>query len=103
MGLRGLRALLLLGKKIVANTLITIDEMALNIVRDYIKTHTKEKDLPEEWDVYIVWKCLALQNQIWIIGSDLADGMLYEVSYNGDGYEFYLDVYKTIERITVKL
>ena len=39
----------------------------------------------------------ALQNWKWMLSSTLADGMYYELTYNGDKNEFYLDAYKKFE------
>lgn len=52
-------------------------------------------------DVYIVWKCKTIQNWKWLISSEYPDGMYYEVTYNGDKAEFYLDCYKKIGKKVV--
>lgn len=46
---------------------------------------------------YIVWKCKTLQNWKYLMSTDLHDGMYYEVTYNGDKQEWYLDAYKKFE------
>ena len=45
-------------------------------------------------DVYIVWFCKTLQNWKALLSTTLPDGMYYEVTYNGDKKEVYLDTYK---------
>jgi len=47
-----------------------------------------------EDDVYIVWACKTLQNNKALAATRLPDDMYYEVTYNGDKKEFYLDAYK---------
>ena len=45
-------------------------------------------------DVYIVWFCKTLQNWKALLSTTVPDGMYYEVTYNGDKQETYVDVYK---------
>jgi len=74
-----------------------MDEKALMIVREYIEEHLDKSDEKPMFDVYIVWKAKALQNWKWLISSTLYDGMYYELTFNGDKKEFYLDAYKKFE------
>lgn len=75
-----------------------MDNLALNLVKDYIKEHLDPSDLDtKEFEVYTVWKCKTLQNWKCMISSTLHDGMYYEVTYNGDKDEMYLDAYKKFE------
>ena len=75
---------------------------AQNIVRDYIMKHLDKSDDIPEFDVYTVWKCKALQNWKFLISSTLLDGMYYEVTFNGDKKEWYLDAYKKFENVVVE-
>lgn len=70
---------------------------AHEIVIEYIREHLDKSDEPAEFKVYTVWKCKALQNWKFLISSDLYDGMYYELTYNGDKHEWYLDAYKKFE------
>lgn len=45
-------------------------------------------------DVFIVWFCKTLQNWKAILSTTVPDGMLYEITHNGDKNETYLDAYK---------
>ena len=74
-----------------------MDEKALYIVRDYIKDHLDKSDPEVSFDVYTVWKAKILQNWKYLISSTLPDGMYYEVTYNRDKKEWYLDAYKKFE------
>ena len=74
-----------------------MDEKAIGIVRDYILEHLDKSDPTPSFDVFIVWKAKILQNWKWLISSTLFDGMYYELTYNGDKKEFYLDAYKKFE------
>lgn len=81
-----------------------MDYLALNLVRDYIKEHLDPSDLDtKEFEVYTVWKCKTLQNWKYMISSTLPDGMYYEVTYNGDKDEMYLDAYKKFENRCIRL
>ncbi len=50
-------------------------------------------------NVYIVWFCKTLQNWKALVSTTVPDGVYYEVTYNGDKAEIYLDVYKKWENI----
>lgn len=74
-----------------------MDERALRIVRMYIENHLDKSDEMPVFDVYTVWKCKTLQNWKYLISSTLNDGMYYEMTYNGDKEEWYLDAYKKFD------
>ena len=74
-----------------------MDEQALKIVTEYIEEHLDKSDTKPEFQVYTVWKAKALQNWKFLISSTLCDGMYYEMTYNGDKHEWYLDSYKKFE------
>lgn len=74
-----------------------MDNRAIDIVMNYIIAHLDKSDDTPDFEVYIVWKCKALQNWKYILSSTLFDGMYYELTYNGDKKEWYLDAYKKFE------
>lgn len=80
----------------------TMDSKALKIVGDYIEEHLDKTDGITLFNMFIVWKAKVLQNQKWLISSTLPDGMYYEVTYNGDKEEFYLDAYKKFENRCIR-
>lgn len=79
-----------------------MDTRAALIVSDYIKEHLDKSDPEPYFEVYIVWKCKTLQNWKYLFSSTLRDGMYYEVTYNGDNDEWYLDAYKKFENRCIK-
>lgn len=74
-----------------------MDTTALNLVEDYIVAHLDKSDPEPEFEVFTVWKAKVLQNWKYLISSTLPDGMYYELTYNGDKREWYMDVYKKFE------
>lgn len=79
-------------------------EKAKQIVIDYYNEHveiTDNKKLTES-EVFIVWFSKTLQNWKALISTTISDGMYYEVTYNGDKKEIYLDAYKKWENVCVK-
>ena len=79
-----------------------MDNRALSIVKDYIERHLDKSDGEISFDVYIVWKAKILQNWKYLISSTLFDGMYYEITFNGDKHEWYLDAYKKFENVVIE-
>lgn len=52
-------------------------------------------------DVFIVWLCKTLQNNKALVSTTLLDGTYFELTYNGDKKECYVDVYKKWENFCV--
>ena len=63
---------------------------------------TDGKQITED-DVFIVWMCKTLQNSKAMVSTKLFDGMYYEVTYNGDKKEIYLDAYKKWENLCISV
>lgn len=80
-----------------------MDNAAIEIVSDYILEHLDKSDPTPDFDIYIVWKCKALQNWKYLISSTLFDGMYYELTYNGDKQEWYLDAYKKFSNQVISM
>ena len=76
-----------------------MDERAIQIVRDYVMEHLDKSDPIPVFGVFTVWKCYILGNVKYLISTTLPDGMYYEVTYNKDKNEIYLDAYKKFENV----
>ena len=74
-----------------------MDNKALEIVSNYIEEHLDKSDGNVTFEVFTVWKAKILQNWKYLISSTLHDGMYYELTYNGNKNEWYLDAYKKFE------
>ena len=74
-------------------------KIAKEIVLNYANEHIDKTDNLQITldDVYVVWFCKTLQNWKALLSTTLPDGMYYEVTYNGDKKEIYLDAYKKFE------
>ena len=79
-----------------------MDERAKEIVRKYVLEHLDKSDATPEFEVYTVWKAKALQNWKYLLSTTLTDGMYYELTFNGDKNEWYLDAYKKFENQCIK-
>lgn len=79
-------------------------EKVRKIVMNYFNSHVDRTDNKQITldDVYVVWFSKTLQNWKALVSTSVSDGMYYEVIYNGDKNETYVDVYKKWENFTVK-
>ena len=87
----------------VVNTDRDFIKKAKLIVADYFNSRVDATDSMKiiEDDVFVVWFCTTLQNWKALVSTTVSDGMYYEVTYNGDKNETYLDVYKKWENICI--
>ena len=84
---------------------MTIAEKAKYHVMMYIKNRLEKTDRHITFrseDVYVVWQVKVLQNWKALLSTTLPDGMYYEVTYNGDDRETYLDAYKKWDNVAIK-
>ena len=79
-----------------------MDEKVVQLVREYILSHLDKSDETPQFEIFTVWKCKILQNWKYLLSSTLPDGMYYELTYNGDKKEWYLDAYKKFENVCIK-
>ena len=77
------------------------DEAAVELVRRYACAHLDKTDGPADFDVYVVWKCFILGSCKWLVSTTLRDGMYYEVTYNAERMEYYLDAYKKFDNACI--
>lgn len=72
-------------------------------VAEYANKHLDKADGKQitEDDVFIVWMCKTLQNSKALASTTLFDGMYYELTFNGNKGELYVDAYKKWENFMV--
>ena len=70
-------------------------------VKNYANEHHFLADSAHQKDVFIVWYCKTLQNWKALAGIYGRDEY-FELTYNGDKKELYLDVYKKSENVCLK-
>ena len=81
----------------------TMMEKARRIVMQYFNARadvTDGKQIAME-NVFVVWFSKTLQNWKALVSTTVSDGMYYEVTYNGDRRETYLDAYKKWENLLI--
>ena len=74
-----------------------------NVVAEYANKHLDKSDDKQITgsDVFIVWMCKTLQNNKALASTTLFDGMYYELTFNGNKGELYVDAYKKWENFVV--
>lgn len=83
---------------------MNFQEKAKKLVFDYVKKCLDKTDTHVtfgEDEVYVVWFSKTLQNWKACISTTLPDGMYYEVTYNGNRRETYIDAYKKIDNVKI--
>lgn len=80
-------------------------KLCKEVIVNYFNNKTDKTDKFEikEEDVFIVWCCKTLQNNKVLVSTTVSDGMYYELTYNGDKKELYLDAYKKWENKCIKV
>ena len=78
-------------------------KLVKKIVVDYFNENVDKTDNKKitEGDVFIVWSCKTLQNNKALASTTVPDGMYYELTYNGDKQELYVDAYKKWKNFVV--
>lgn len=75
-----------------------------NLIIEYVNNHFDKTDDVKPInikDVYVVWMCKTLQNSKALLSTTVPDGKYYEMTYNGDKNELYMDVYTKVDNICV--
>ena len=72
-------------------------DLCKDIVLDYVEEHLDKPIKVTKDNIFIVWFSKTLQNFKALVSTTLSDGMYYELTYNGDKDELYLDAYKKLE------
>jgi hypothetical protein len=82
-----------------------MQEIAKQAVVDYFNARVEKTDNKTITidDVYVVWFCKTLQNWKRLISTTVSDGMYYELTYNGDKNDWYLDAYKKFENRVISV
>lgn len=79
-------------------------DKAKRLVVDYYNARVEDKivgPIINADNVYVVWFAKTLQNWKALLSTTIHDGDYYELTYNGDKGETYLDAYKKFENVRV--
>lgn len=79
-------------------------QLCIEAIVGYFNTHTDKSSneiVLTADDVFEVWACKTLQNNKGLFSTTMPDGMYYEMTYNGDKDELYMDAYKKWENVCI--
>lgn len=81
------------------------EKLCIKTIVDYFNEKVDKTDnfILKEENVFIVWSCKTLQNNKALVSTTVSDGMYFELTYNGDKKELYLDAYKKLENRCIKI
>ena len=79
-------------------------EICKEKVIEYLNNRSDKTDIVRinKDDVFVVWNCKTLQNNKALLSTTISDGMYYELTYNGDKKELYMDAYKKWQNICLR-
>ncbi len=80
-------------------------DLCKEVVVDYFNENVEKTDglKINKDNVFVVWFSKTLQNFKALVSTTVSDGMYYEITYNGDKKELYLDAYKKWENKCIKI
>ena len=88
----------------MSSTIITSPHQvkAMILVDEYIKERLKGSAIAQiPYSIFPVWFCKTLQNWKCLVATTLLDSMYYEVTYDGDKQETYIDAYTKVENVCI--
>lgn len=71
--------------------MLDIEAIAKKLTSDDLNSTHLCETKPD--DFYLVWKCKTLKNWKALVSTDVIDGFYWEITYNGDKKEIYVDRY----------
>ena len=79
-------------------------QKAIRLVQELITQSQEESiaDIHPPYEIYIVWYARALQNWKALVSTSREDGAYYEVTYDGDKQQTYIDWYSKVGNYCVK-
>ena len=84
-----------------------MDKIVIDLLRKYIDKKLRGdrtgKVVIPAYNIFITWKCKTLQNYKYLLCTDLDDNKYYELTYNGDKRELYIDEYDKVNNVAIDL
>jgi hypothetical protein len=83
---------------------VSFGDKAKVLVFNYAKERLNKADSHVQFTlnhVYVVWSCFILGNWKALVSTTLPDLMYYEVTYNVERCETYLDAYSKFDNIVI--
>ena len=78
-----------------------MEEKAKQILLSIINNDKKHPYGIQKFQMFLVWSCKVLQNYKCLIFTSLPNSPYYELTYNGDKDEWYVDIYDKSENAVV--
>jgi hypothetical protein len=84
-----------------------MDKIVIELLRNYIdnklRGDRKGRVAIPAYSIFITWKCKTLQNCKYLLCTDLNDNKYYELTYNGDKKELYIDEYDKVNNVAIDM
>jgi len=80
---------------------LSVQVRILSLVEAMVKERLDKSDPQTEFSAYIVWFCYILGGWKALVSTTLPDGRYYEVTYNKDKKETYVDLYVKVDNVCI--
>lgn len=77
-------------------------DLVFSIVKKKLETEVLNPNFSRD-DVYTCWGVKVLQNWKYTVSTTMPDDMYYEVTFNGDTGEAYVDSYRKIDNAAIRI
>lgn len=70
--------------------------------KDIVKGHLGKTNMLDD-EIFVVWSCKTLQNKKALLSASFKGAPYFEITYNGDKDETYVDVYKKRKQLCIEI
>lgn len=78
------------------------ENQALALVEKYIRENIDFGGEKRDYQLFVIWKCVILDNCKFLIKSTYPDVLYFEMTYSEENREWYMDVYWKIANRVIK-
>jgi len=82
--------------------MIDREKQAIELAEKYIREQIEFANEKKDYQMFVIWKCVILGNYKFLVKSTYPDVLYFEMTYNVESNEWYMDVYWKISNRVIK-